>query len=76
MKWLIRGVGMLTALFAVFFFLLVADKLYYQNTMDTYEISLDRSLSGREIQNSIYVEAHHAKGTVHIQQKGGKKGAH
>lgn len=51
MKWLIRGVGILTALFAVFFFLLVADKLYYQNSMDTYEISLDRSLSGREIQN-------------------------
>ena len=56
MKWLIRGVGMLTALFAVFFFLLVADKLYYQNSTD--------------------VEAHHAKGTVHIQQKGGEKGAH
>ena len=51
MKWLIRGVGILTALFAVFFFLLVADKLYYQNSMDTYEISLDRSLSGREIQD-------------------------
>ena len=48
MKWLIRGVGMLTALFAVFFFLLVADKLYYQNSMATYEISLDRSLSGRQ----------------------------
>ena len=34
MKWLIRGGGMLTALFAVFFFLLVADKLYYQNSTD------------------------------------------
>lgn len=25
---------------------------------------------------SIYVEAHHAKGSVHIQQKGEKKDAH
>ena len=32
-------------------FLLVADKLYYQNSMDTYEISLDHSLPGREIQH-------------------------
>ena len=45
MEWLIRGVGTLTALFSVFFFLLVADKLYYQNSMATYEISLDRIIN-------------------------------
>ena len=81
MKWLIRGVGMLTVLFAVSFFLLVADKLYYQNSMATYagnargvsDFTVNISESGVY---SIIVEAHHAKGRVHIQQKGEKKDAH
>ena len=50
MKYLIRGIGGLTAVFALFFFLLVADKLYYQNDTTTYDISLDRRLTGGEVQ--------------------------
>ena len=72
---------MLTVLFAVFFFLLVADKLYYQNSMAIYagngrgvsDFTVNISESGVY---SIIVEAHHAKGRVHIQQKGEKKDAH
>lgn len=47
--------------------------LYSGNGKDVTEFAANVSESGTY---SIYVEAHHAKGRVHIQQKGEKKDAH
>lgn len=47
--------------------------LYSGNGKDVTEFTANVSESGTY---SIYVEAHHAKGRVHIQQKGEKKDAH
>ena len=47
--------------------------LYSGNGKDVTEFTADVSESGTY---SIYVEAHHAKARVHIQQKGEKKDAH
>ena len=47
--------------------------LYAGNGKGMTEFSVNISESGTY---SIYVEAHHAKGTVYIQQKGEKKDAH
>ena len=47
--------------------------LYSGNGKDVTEFTVNASESGTY---SIYVEAHHAKGRVHIQQKGEKKDAH
>ena len=46
--------------------------LYSGNGKDVTEFTVNASESGTY---SIYVEAHHAKGTVYIQQKGEKKDA-
>ena len=47
--------------------------LYAGNGKGVSEFTVNIPESGTY---SIYVEAHHAKGTVHIQQKGEKKDAH
>ena len=47
--------------------------LYSDNGKDVTEFTANVSESGTY---SIYVEAHHAKGRVHIQQKGEKRDAH
>ena len=47
--------------------------LYSGNGKDVTEFTVNASESGTY---SIYVEAHHAKGRVHIQQKGEKKDAY
>ena len=47
--------------------------LYSGNGKDVTEFTANISESGVY---SIIVEAHHAKGRVHIQQKGEKKDAH
>ena len=47
--------------------------LYTGNGKGVSEFTVNIPESGTY---SIYVEAHHAKGTVHIQQKGEKKDAH
>jgi len=49
------------------------DTLYTGNGKGISDFAINISESGVY---SIYVEAHHAKGRVHIQQKGEKKDAH
>ena len=49
------------------------NSLYAGNGKGVSEFTVSISQSGTY---SIYVEAHHAKGRVHIQQKGEKKDAH
>ena len=130
MKWLIRGVGMLTALFAVFFLTACGARCFVGNCAvmpDSFRLDIDRLTrtnkftmeltagdileiqftatkgfmrmeikepdgdtlyagNGKGVPDfnvnisesgtySIYLEAHHAKGTVYIQQKGEKKDA-
>lgn len=45
MKIIFNGIGLLVAVFSVFFFLLVADKMIYHNTETIYDIELSQSIS-------------------------------
>lgn len=45
MKKIFNGIGLLVAVFSIFFFLLVADKMVYHNSETVYDIELSQSIS-------------------------------
>ena len=49
MKKIFYGIGILVAVFSFFFFLLVADKMVYQNNEAIYDFELSQSISGKEL---------------------------
>lgn len=49
MKKIFCGIGMLVAIFSIFFFLLVADKMVYYNNETIYDFDLSKSISGQEL---------------------------
>ncbi|NLW53270.1 MAG: hypothetical protein GXY87_07960 [Tissierellia bacterium] len=55
MKKIFCGIGMLVAIFSIFFFLLVADKMVYYNNETIYDFDLSKSISGQELKK--YAEA-------------------
>jgi len=48
-KKIFAGTGILVALFSIFFFLLVADKMVYYNNEAIYDFDLSKSISGQEL---------------------------
>nr|WP_297934236.1 hypothetical protein [uncultured Lachnoclostridium sp.] len=51
MKKIFKGIGLLVSLFSIFFFLLVVDKMLYENNSPIYDISLDKYISSQELKN-------------------------
>ncbi len=49
MKKIFAGIGILVALFSIFFFLLVADKMVYHNNETIYDFLLSKNISGQEL---------------------------
>lgn len=49
MKKIFAGIGVLVAFFSIFFFLLVADKMVYNNNQIIYNFKLSKSISGQEL---------------------------
>lgn len=49
MKNIFAGIGILTALFSIFFFLLVADKMVYVNDEAIHDFELSHSIEGEEL---------------------------
>lgn len=49
MKNIFAGIGVLIALFSIFFFLLVADKMVYVNDETIYDFELSHSIEGEEL---------------------------
>lgn len=49
MKKIFNGIGILVAIFSIFFFLLVADKMIYHNDETVYDLELSQSISGKEL---------------------------
>lgn len=49
MKKIFCGIGMLVAVFSIFFFLLIADKMVYHNNETIYDFELSKSISGQEL---------------------------
>lgn len=49
MKKIFCGVGILVAVFSIFFFLLVADKMVYHNNETVYDLELSQNISGKEL---------------------------
>ena len=55
MKKIFCGIGMLVAIFSIFFFLLIADKMVYHNNEAIYDFKLSKSIPGQELKK--YAEA-------------------
>lgn len=49
MKKIFSGIGILVALFSIFFFLLVADRMVYHNNKTIHNFALSKSISGQEL---------------------------
>lgn len=49
MKKIFAGIGMLVAVFSIFFFLLIADKMVYYNNETVYDFQLSKNISGQEL---------------------------
>lgn len=62
MKKVFAGIGMLVALFSIFFFLLLADKLAYFDKSTIYDFGLSKSISSHELKEI----AEHTKVTVRL----------
>ena len=50
MKKIFGGIGILVAVFSVFFFLLVADKMVYHNEETIYTFELSQNISSKELE--------------------------
>lgn len=50
MKKIFSGIGMLVAIFSIFFFLMIADKMVYHNNEIIYNFGLSKNISAQELQ--------------------------
>lgn len=55
MKKIFSGIGILVAIFSIFFFLLIADKMVYHNNETIYNFNLSKSIPSQELKK--YAEA-------------------
>lgn len=58
MKKIFNGIGLLVAVFSIFFFLLVADKIVYHNDETVYDLELSHNISSdllSEVAKETYV---------------------